>query len=182
MTPTDIEVAPHHDRRQVGGVEAFISELLEPALRLLAAVVVGALVGLNRDLYGKPAGTRLCALVSLGAGLATVVASNGHLGATDPGAVSRVIQGIVGGIGFLGAGVILHEGRENRVRNLTTAATIWVTAALGIACGVGAWRIATLGAILALVVLTIGLKIDRTLFGRLGTDDLVRDPSKDDAS
>jgi putative Mg2+ transporter-C (MgtC) family protein len=80
------------------------------------------------------------------------------------------MQGIVGGVGFLGAGVILHEGRENRVRNLTTAATIWVSAALGIACGVGAWRIATLGALIGLFVLTVGLRLDRILFGRLGAE------------
>ena len=162
-------------------MDAFFSDLVEPGLRLVAAVVVGALVGVNRDLYRKPAGLRLCALVSLGAGLATVIASDTPLSHADPAAASRVIQGIVGGVGFLGAGVILHEGRENRVRNLTTAATIWVSAALGIACGVGAWRIAALGATIALIVLTIGLRIDRALFGRLGADDLVADQSIDDA-
>ena len=153
------------------GMDAFFSDLIEPFFRLTAAVIVGALLGLNRDLYRKPAGLRLCALVSLGACLTTLIASETPLGHTDPAAASRVMQGIVGGVGFLGAGVILHEGRENRVRNLITAATIWMSAALGIACGVGAWRIAVLGAIVGLFVLTVGLYLDRMLFGRLGAED-----------
>ena len=121
-------------------MEVWIGDLFEPALRLVAAVIIGALVGINRDLYGKPAGLRLCALVSLGSGLVTVLTSNSRLGLADPSGASRAIQGIVGGIGFLGAGVILHQGSDSRVRNLSTAATIWISAALGIACGLGAWR------------------------------------------
>jgi len=156
-------------------IQLLIGDLLEPGLKLVAAVIIGALVGLNRDLYGKPAGIRLCALVSLGAGLITVITADPRLGLADPGAAGRAIQGIVGGIGFLGAGVILHEARNNRVRNLTTAATIWMSAALGIACGLGAWRMGSVAAILVLIVLTLGLKIDRALFGRLGPDDLTGD-------
>ena len=105
----------------------------------------------------------------------TVITADPRLGLADPGAAGRAIQGIVGGIGFLGAGVILHEARNNRVRNLTTAATIWMSAALGIACGLGAWRMGSVAAILVLIVLTLGLKIDRALFGRLGPDDLTGD-------
>ncbi len=149
-------------------METWIGEIFEPALRLVAAVVIGALVGLNRDLHGKPAGLRLCALVALGSGLITVITSEPRLGFSDPAAVSRAIQGIVGGIGFLGAGVILHQGPESRIRNLTTAATIWMSAALGIACGLGAWRTGGVAAVLALVVLTLGARIDHALFGRFG--------------
>jgi putative Mg2+ transporter-C (MgtC) family protein len=152
-------------------MDSFIGDLGEPALRLVAAVCIGALVGLNRDLYGKPAGLRLCALVSLGSALIVVITSDPHVGFTDAAAASRAIQGIVGGIGFLGAGVILHEGGDKRVHNLTTAATIWVSAALGIACGLGAWRTGGLAAILALIVLTLGLRIDHVLYGRLSTED-----------
>jgi putative Mg2+ transporter-C (MgtC) family protein len=148
-------------------MDAWIGEIFEPALKLLAAVIIGALVGINRDLYGKPAGLRLCALVSLGSGLITVITNDPRLGVTDPSGASRAIQGIVGGIGFLGAGVILHQGGDSRVRNLTTAATIWMSAALGIACGLGAWRTGGVAAILALIVLTFGARIDRALFGRL---------------
>jgi putative Mg2+ transporter-C (MgtC) family protein len=150
-------------------METWIGEIFEPALRLVAAVVISALVGLNRDLHGKPAGLRLCALVALGSGLITVITSEPRLGFSDPSAVSRTIQGIVGGIGFLGAGVILHQGPESRIRNLTTAATIWISAALGIACGLGAWRTGGVAAVLALIVLTLGARIDHALFGRFGT-------------
>jgi len=150
-------------------METWIGEIFEPALRLVAAVVIGALVGLNRDLHGKQAGLRLCALVALGSGLITVITSEPRLGFSDPTSVSRTIQGIVGGIGFLGAGVILHQGPESRIRNLTTAATIWISAALGIACGLGAWRTGGVAAVLALIVLTLGARIDHALFGRFGT-------------
>ncbi|MFI5014041.1 MAG: MgtC/SapB family protein [Hyphomicrobiales bacterium] len=161
---------------------ALIGDLVEPALKLLAAVVVGALVGLNRDLYGKPAGLRLCALVSLGSGLVTMIAAD-RLGAVDPTAAGHAIQGIVGGVGFLGAGVILHDMRQRLVRNLNTAATIWISAALGIACGLGAWRTGTLAAILALIVLTVGLKFDRALYGRWDEGlEPERDGSPDDPS
>ena len=147
-------------------MEAWIGEILEPALKLVAAVIIGALVGVNRDLHGKPAGLRLCALVSLGSGLIAVITSDPRLGFVDPSSASRAIQGIVGGIGFLGAGVILHQGPDSRIRNLTTAATIWISAALGIACGVGAWRTGGVAAVLALIVLSVGARIDHALFGR----------------
>jgi len=158
---------------KVGRMDAFITDLQdlgEPALRLIAAVVIGALVGLNRDLYGKPAGLRLCAFVALGSGLITVITSDPHVGLGDPSGASRAIQGIVGGIGFLGAGVILHEGASNRVRNLTTAATIWISAALGIACGLGSWKMGGVAAVLTLAVLSLGLRLDHVLFGRLGPE------------
>jgi len=159
-------------------MDALIGDLGEPALKLIAAMIIGAVVGLNRDLYGKPAGLRLCALVALGSALVTVITADPHVGLADPAAAGRAIQGIVGGIGFLGAGVILHEGGANRVRNLTTAATIWMCAALGIACGLGAWRMGGLAAVLALIVLTFGLRIDHALFGRFGPEDVP--PATDD--
>ncbi|MBV9567921.1 MAG: MgtC/SapB family protein [Hyphomicrobiales bacterium] len=149
-------------------MEVWIGEILEPALKLVAAVIIGALVGVNRDLHGKPAGLRLCALVSLGSGLITVITNDPRLGLADASGASRAIQGIVGGIGFLGAGVILHQGPDSRIRNLTTAATIWISAALGIACGLGAWRTGGVAAILALIVLSVGARIDHALFGRFG--------------
>src|SRR6476660_11128 len=146
-------------------MDTLIADLGTPGLKLIAAVCVGALVGLNRDLYGKPAGLRLCALVSLGSALITVICADPHVGLADSAAAGRAIQGIVGGVGFLGAGVILHESGDRRVHNLTTAAVIWMSAALGIACGLGSWRMGGLAAILALIVLTLGLKIDHVLYG-----------------
>ena len=114
----------------------------EIALRLGAAFVIGSVVGLNRDLHGKPAGIRTHALVSLGAAVATIVALGfpGEAKSADPNAVSRVLQGILTGVGFLCAGVILRTGRGH-ITGLTTAATIWVCAILGMACGVGYWAV-----------------------------------------
>src|SRR5690242_14292326 len=94
------------------------------AIRLGCAVLAGAVIGLDRELRRKPAGLRTHALVSLGAAItliATVAASHGA-----PDAMSRAIQGIITGIGFLGAGVIMQHAAEHRVEGLTTAASIWV--------------------------------------------------------
>ena len=126
--------------------------LLDTILRLGAALVAGGAIGLNRDLRGKPAGVRTHSLVALGSALITVLLA-------DPGdrtAVSRVIQGIITGIGFLGAGVILRREGGRTVRGLTTAASIWVVAALGIACGMGQWVPVAVGTGLTLAVLLFG--------------------------
>jgi putative Mg2+ transporter-C (MgtC) family protein len=134
----------------------------ETALRLGAALVVGALFGLNRELHGKPAGLRTHALVCLGAAAAAVVilrTPDGRLTA-DPNAISRVIQGILTGVGFLGAGVILRDP-AGHVTGLTTAATIWVCAVLGLICGLGHWFV--LGATVALttIILLLGRPLER---------------------
>jgi putative Mg2+ transporter-C (MgtC) family protein len=132
---------------------------LDVGLRLLAAVLVGVLIGLDREWRGKPVGVRTLALVSLGAALVPVATV--HLSAlnNEPDAVSRVVQGVIqgvmAGIGFLGAGVILRHPQAGEVQNLTTAATVWVTAALGIACGLATWSIVWIGAGLALLVLIV---------------------------
>ena len=131
---------------------------LNTFLRLGAAILVGGTIGLNRDLRGKPAGVRTHALVALGSALATsVLEGEGK----DPAAVSRVIQGIITGIGFLGAGVILHPEGGSVVRGLTTAASIWVVATLGIACGVGQWVLAGAGTGFTLAVLVLGGPLER---------------------
>src|SRR4051812_41030295 len=106
---------------------------LDVALRLLVAFVCGASIGLNREFHRKPAGFRTFALVSLGSAIVVIVMeSNG-----GPDAVSRVIQGILTGIGFLGAGVIFRRESPNKVSGLTTAAAVWLTAGLGVAAGLG---------------------------------------------
>ena len=141
-------------------------------IRLLAATGIGGAIGLNRELTRKPAGLRTHALVALGAALATVsaVQLSGPEGATHGDAVSRVIQGVIAGIGFLGGGVILHtEGRN--VVGLTTAATIWVAAALGISCAVGQWRAAGAAVVIALVVLVIGRGLESALHRIKGDRD-----------
>ena len=136
----------------------------EVVIRLLAATAVGGVIGLDRELTQKPAGLRTHALVSLGAALAT--ASALQLGVrndvTHADAASRVIQGIIAGIGFIGGGVILHADGRN-VKGLTTAASIFVAAALGISCGIGRWRVAVAAAGIALVVLTLGRPLEEGL-------------------
>ena len=101
-------------------------------LRLGVALAVGAIIGLDRELRGKPAGLRTVALVSLGSAVFVLtVASPG----ASVDSTSRVIQGIVTGIGFLGAGTIIRGQTEQSVKGLTTAASVWLAAAGGIACG-----------------------------------------------
>lgn len=120
-------------------------------LRLVIAMVLGSLIGYERERKGKPAGVRTHGMVSLGAALFTVVSLHGFGGAGDPG---RVAAQIVTGIGFLGAGAILHE-RES-VQGLTTAASLWVTAALGLAVGVGMELMALATSTLVFALLRFG--------------------------
>jgi len=134
----------------------------ETALRLGAALVVGALFGLNRELHGKPAGLRTHALVTLGAATATALVvrmADGNF-ATDANAISRVVQGILTGVGFLGAGVILRDP-AGHVTGLTTAATIWMCAVLGIVCGLGYWIILGVTVALTTVTLLLGRPLER---------------------
>ena len=133
--------------------------------RLLAAAAGGILLGLPHNLSDKPIGMRTLALVSLGAAMVSVAALQDPVVAGDPNAASRVLQGIVQGlmvgVGFIGAGVILRDVQTNRVHGLTTATTVWIAAALGIACGLAAWTVAASGLIIALVVLLVLKKFER---------------------
>jgi putative Mg2+ transporter-C (MgtC) family protein len=129
----------------------------EIAVRLGAALILGSALGLNRELHGKPAGLRTHALVSLGAAVATLVSLGfpGEMKSIDPNAVSRVLQGILTGIGFLGAGVILRDP-NGHVTGLTTAATIWICAVLGVACGLGYWSVLAIAIGLTVIALAFG--------------------------
>jgi putative Mg2+ transporter-C (MgtC) family protein len=140
----------------------------EILLRLAGSVVIGGLIGLDRNLHGKPTGIRTLGLVSLGAALATMASVDllGDHGRFDPSAVSRVIQGVVTGVGFLGAGVIVHEDGGDRVRGLTTAASIWITAILGILCGMGSWQSAGIALVLVFLLFALGKPLERTLHRR----------------
>jgi putative Mg2+ transporter-C (MgtC) family protein len=134
----------------------------EMALRLGAALLVGAIIGLNRELHGKAAGLRTHALVSLGAAVATIIvlkAPNGSLGA-DQNAIGRVVQGILTGVGFLGAGVILRDP-AGHVTGLTTAATIWICAVLGLVCGLGYWGVLGITVVLTTLLLLLGRPLER---------------------
>ena len=118
-------------------------------LRLGAAVVAGALIGLDRELRGKPAGFRTVALVSLGAAMFVMTAMGETADTT-----SRAIQGIVTGVGFLGAGTIVRGQTQDSVKGLTTAASVWVAAANGIGCGLAQWPLVIFASALGLIVLT----------------------------
>ena len=131
--------------------------------RLALATLLGAAVGVDREIALKPAGLRTHALVSLGAALVTIVGLQlGHSGG-DTAAPGRIIQGLVAGIGFIGGGVILHREGGRAVHGLTTAASIWIASGTGIAVGTGLWRGAVAAVILSLVVLTLGRSLDNAL-------------------
>lgn len=135
------------------------ASFVEMAGRLLLATLFGALVGLNREQQGKPAGLRTHALVALGGAQLAIVAL--LFGEQDTSAPGRVLQGVLAGVGFIGAGVILHRSGPQGVEGLTTAAAIWVVAAIGIAAGAGLWRIAASSVALTLLVLAAGDRADR---------------------
>lgn len=122
---------------------------LEMVLRLLLAAALGAAIGYQRERAGKQAGMRTHVLISTGAALISLVSIYGFGAAGDP---SRVAAGVVVGVGFLGAGVILHR-QGGIVAGLTTAATIWVMAGIGLAAGTGLYLIAAVAAAIVLVVL-----------------------------
>ncbi|MBA8884324.1 MgtC/SapB family protein [Dokdonella fugitiva] len=146
------------------------------ALRLGLAVVVGGLVGLNRDLHRKPAGVRTHALVSLGTALMVIaILPPGSSLDLRVDALSRVIQGVLTGIGFLGAGVILHDTGNGRVRGLTTAATIWVTALIGVACGAGQYAAIAIAFVFGALAVLFGGSIERA-FRRRFPDRAGSDP------
>lgn len=148
------------------------SQFTDLAIRLGAATMVGGVIGLNRDMHGKPAGLRMLGLVALGAALATVsVAEFPGNPAFSPEALSRIIQGVLTGVGFLGAAVIMRDESGN-VHRLNTAASVWVTAILGVICGLGEWLTVVLGAALVLVLLSVGARIDRKYFGTLEPPDI----------
>jgi putative Mg2+ transporter-C (MgtC) family protein len=137
-------------------------------VRLAAAVGVGALIGLDRELRRKPAGLRTLALVALGSAsfiIETIDTTRGVY--TD--ATSHVIQGIVTGVGFLGAGSIMRSADEESVRGLTTAASIWLAAATGIACGLANWPLVLVGGALGVMVLVI-TPVERVIHNRRKTD------------
>ena len=139
-------------------------ETTEVLLRLGLATLLGALLGINREVNDKPAGLRTLALVALGSSFAPLLI----LSATEPSsdAVSRVLQGVLTGVGFLGAGVIMHLESVRTIRGLTTASVVWVVAGLGLASGLGLYREAIIGAVLALIVLVGGAVIEQRLLPR----------------
>ena len=132
-----------HDRQHVTQV----------IIRLVAAMLLGAIVGVQRESTRKPAGLRTHVLVSVAAA-AFIIACSASGMSTD-GGLSRVIQGIVTGIGFIGGGTILKLSHEHQIKGLTTAASVWMTAAIGVIVGLGSLGIALMVTVVALVILSL---------------------------
>ncbi len=140
----------------------------EIALRLGVAACSGALIGVNRDLHHKPAGLRVMALVAIGSAVITMA---GIAATADPqqahDTFSRTTQGILAGIGFLGAGVILRrQTGEQEVHGLTTAASIWMSCILGVVAGLGQWLLGGIAFVMAMGILIAGRAIEHTLLLR----------------
>ena len=146
-----------------------MNETVDIVLRLGTAVLAGATLGVNRDFANKPIGMRTLALVALGAAVVAMAGIQVEGMGSNPDALSRVVQGIIqgvmAGISFIGAGVILRDAQTRSVEGLTTAATVWVTAAIGVACGLAAWKTVGIALVLALALLATGVWVER-LFSR----------------
>jgi putative Mg2+ transporter-C (MgtC) family protein len=142
---------------------------LEATLRILAAVVVGSLIGLDRELRNKPAGLRTHILISLAAALFTLItfelheqfAGDGSTRTADP---VRIIEAVTAGVAFLAAGAIIQS--RGNVHGLTTGANMWLAGALGVACGAGYYFLAMIGTAFALVVLVVLAKLEARLSSR----------------
>ena len=129
-------------------------------VRLLLAAVLGGLLGIEREQHGKDAGVRTHMLVAMGAALFVLVSQQSGMPNAD---LSRVVQGVIAGVGFLGAGAILKLDGEERVKGLTTAAGIWLTAAIGVAAGMGREATAVLSTLLTLVIFALVPKLVRLM-------------------
>jgi putative Mg2+ transporter-C (MgtC) family protein len=138
--------------RDVAGEIPNLEFVARAGLRLAISAVLGAIIGIQREQTGKAAGLRTHMLVAMGATLFVLVPLEAGMAVAD---VSRVIQGIAAGIGFIGGGAILKLSAEREVRGLTTAAGIWMTAAAGVAVGLGHAAIATLAMAMAWVILAV---------------------------
>ncbi|MDZ8226826.1 MgtC/SapB family protein [Nostoc sp. ChiVER01] len=141
------------------------NDWLNISFRLCLALFIGAIIGLERQIRRKPAGLRTHILVSFGSAIFTLIImqTDGPLSSRD--ALSRVIQGIAAGVGFLGAGEIVRQSSQEsqrlEIHGLTSAAAIWVSAALGIAAGCGLWQLALISAFLTFLVLTVFKKLEK---------------------
>jgi len=147
---------------------------LEISLRIACAALAGILLGLNRWLHHKSAGVKTHALVAIGSAAAVMIVVPGtgaefaesSLAALD--AASRVVQGVLAGIGFLGAGVIIHNARGKRIQGLTTAASIWATTVIGMAYGRGLFVMASISLAGIGVALFAGAWMERVMASVIG--------------
>ena len=133
------------------------NRLIIVLLRVFAAVLLGAVVGIERERSGKPAGLRTHMLVSLGTAVVVIACQDSGMSLDG---LSRVIQGMVTGIGFIGAGTILKLNEQREIQGLTTAAGLWMTAAIGVAAGLGILGVALIGTVVTVLVLVLEHFID----------------------
>lgn len=129
-----------------------VSEITTITIRLLMAALLGGILGFEREQRGKAAGVKTHMLVAIGSALFVLIPMQAGLSESE---ISRVVQGVIAGIGFLGAGAILKGADEKDLKGLTTAASIWLTAAIGVAAGLGRESSAILCTLLALLILII---------------------------
>lgn len=141
------------------------NDWLNISFRLCLALLIGAIIGLERQIRRKPAGLRTHMLVSFGSAVFTLIIMQTDGSQSSHDALSRVIQGIAAGVGFLGAGEIVRQSSQEsqrlEVHGLTSAAAIWVSAGLGIAAGCGLWQLALIGGFLTFLVLTIFKRLEK---------------------
>lgn len=148
---------------------------LQLAGRLTLGLVLGAVIGFERELHLQPAGFRTHALVALGSALFTIISAYGFAGpSVDP---TRIAAQIVSGIGFIGAGTILQY--RGNIRGLTTAASLWAVAAIGMAAGAGLLWLALVGTLLILVVLSLLDRVEDFVRRRFGLDPRPTVPQPD---
>jgi len=140
---------------------------LDIIVRLGAAILIGGVIGLDRNLHHKPTGVRTLGLVAVGTALAVLAVA--HDRQAD---VSRIVQGV----GFIGAGVILRQATNGKVHGLTTAASIWVTAALGVLCGLAAWKLLVVAVAGVLFLLLAGGSIEKWCQRALGIEEKADPP------
>ncbi len=153
-----------------------VGEATRIVLRLALAAVLGGLLGIEREAKGKAAGVRTHMMVSMGAAMFVLASQQSGI---NPADMSRVLQGVIAGVGFLGAGTILKGDAENQVQGLTTAAGIWMTAAIGVAAGMGKESTAVLATLLTLAIMASLPQITR-LFERKRHDEVRRVIRPDD--
>jgi putative Mg2+ transporter-C (MgtC) family protein len=134
-------------------------------LRLSLAAAIGAVIGLDRELHGQAIGLRTLAIVAMGGAAAVLLLIGPNAAGPPPDALSRVLQGLLTGVGFLGAGVILRSPEDARVHGLATAATIWLTAVLGVACGLGAYLVIGAAVPWVLAILVCGGWLEGKIHG-----------------
>ena len=136
------------------------TEFARAVVRLLAAALLGAVVGFERERAGKAAGLRTHMLVALGAAVLMLAGAESGMTSSD---LSRVVQGVITGIGFLGAGSILKSEEQREIRGLTTAAGIWLTAGVGVAAGLGRWGTAAVAVAASWIILGLLSRLERRL-------------------